>query len=258
MNRIKFTSWNVNGLRSVWQKGFANWLESEDADFVALQETKIQEDLITEEFKNRKGYQSFWHSAKRPGYSGVAVFAKKEPLSVQIGLGIDDIDSEGRVLALEYPKFTLINAYFPNSGRDLSRLPYKQYFCKEMAKFCQKIISKGKHVVLCGDYNIAHEEIDLRNPKSNQKNAGFLPEEREWMKGFLSKEFVDPFRRRNPDPGHYTWWSYRPGVRAKNVGWRIDYHCVNQELDEAVTAVGHQPQVMGSDHCPIYLELKLS
>ncbi len=254
----KFRSWNVNGLRSIWRKGFKSWFESENADFVCLQETKIQEDLITDEHRQLPGYSSYWHSAKRPGYSGVAIYSKHEPLSVQVGLGIEDIDSEGRVLALEFKDYVLMNAYFPNSGRDLARLPYKQYFCKEITRACQAIVGRGKHLILCGDYNVAHQEIDLKNPKTNTQNAGFLPEERAWMGEFLSKDFVDPFRVRHSDPGHYTWWSYRPGIRAKNVGWRIDYHCIDRELDSHVLSVGHQPHILGSDHCPIYLDLKLS
>jgi len=178
------------------------------------------------------------------------------PLSVQTGIGIPEIDDEGRVLVAEYPDFTLVNAYFPNSQREHTRLDYKLEFCKQMFKFLEKMRKKGKHVVLCGDFNIAHNEIDLKNPKSNQKNAGFLPEERAWMTEFLNGGYIDTFRHFEKGPGHYTWWSYRPGVRAKNIGWRLDYFCTNREHEDRLKAARHQPEALGSDHCPVVLDLK--
>jgi exodeoxyribonuclease-3 len=257
-NSMKFLSWNVNGLRSVWQKGFLDWFEREQADFVSLQETKISEEKITHQFRNVSGYQSFWHSAEKPGYSGVAIYSRREPQNVHYGIGDAEIDREGRVLTLEFKDYVLINSYFPNSGRDHERLPFKERFCVKMLEYCKNWVARGRYVILCGDYNIAHQEIDLKNPKSNQNNAGFLPTERAWMTEFLNKGFADPFRLRTLDPGHYTWWSYRPGVREKNVGWRLDYHCVNNELLDRIQAVTHQPNVKGSDHCPIALEVKFS
>lgn len=252
---LRLASWNVNGIRSVAGKGFIKWFESVDADIVSLQETKARQEQLEGHFTEPKGYLPIWHSAEKPGYSGVAIYTRIEPLNVTHGLGSREIDVEGRVLEVEFPQFTLINAYFPNSQREGVRLSYKLKFCARMLERCQELKAKGKNVILCGDYNIAHQEIDLKNPKTNTKNAGFLPEERQWMTQFLSSGFADIFRERNKEPGHYTWWSYRPGVREKNIGWRIDYHCVNEEFRDRVRDVKHLHLVKGSDHCPIVLEI---
>lgn len=263
MPSTKLISWNVNGMRAVLKNGFMKWFEEQAADVVCLQETKARQDQLPEEALHPLGYHSFWHSAEKAGYSGTAIYSKKAPLQVTMGMGIPEIDREGRVLVAEYPTFTLLNAYFPNSQRDHARLGYKLDFCKEMLSYCETLRKKGKHVVLCGDFNIAHREIDLRNPKSNENNAGFLPEERAWMETFVgtsggkkSPGYVDTFRHFNSDPGHYTWWSYRPGVRAKNIGWRLDYFVVNPESRDRLKSCVHQPQVKGSDHCPVRLELR--
>lgn len=263
---MKLLSWNVNGIRSIEKKGFAKWFEDQKADFVCLQETKANPEQVSEYLKNPGGTHSYWSSAQKAGYSGVAVFAKKEPLSVREGLGIADIDSEGRVLTLEYPEFSLINAYFPNSQHSHARLPYKLTFNQAMLAHCEALRKKGKHIILCGDFNVAHTEIDLKNPKTNHENPGFLPEERAWMDAFVASEhserskrpaYIDTFRKFNPGAeGHYTWWSYRPGVRARNVGWRIDYFVTNPEFADRLKAAEHQTQVMGSDHCPVLLQLK--
>ncbi len=253
---MKFRSWNVNGIRAAWGKGFLHWFEDQNADFVALQETKAQVADLDESVIHPKGYGSVWHSAEKKGYSGVAVYYKKEPQAVIHGLGHSEFDCEGRVLQLEYQDFFLMNAYFPNSQRDHARLDYKLKFCNAMQKRCGEIVATGKHVILCGDYNIAHQEIDLKNPKSNQNNAGFLPEERQWMTSFLASGMNDVFRKHWPEPDHYTWWSYRPGVREKNIGWRLDYHCVDDAFVERVKRVEHQPEVSGSDHCPTLLETR--
>lgn len=259
---MRLYSWNVNGIRAAQRNGFLKWFDEYPSDIVCLQETKARRDQLESDFElqkllNPKQFHSFWHSASKAGYSGVAVYSKKEPLSVTEGLGDQEIDSEGRVLILEYPEFVLINAYFPNSQREHTRLPFKLDFCQKMLKKCESFRKKGKNIVLCGDYNIAHTEIDLKNPKSNQKNAGFLPEERAWMDQFLKKGYIDTFRNFHPDePGHYTWWSYRPGVRQKNIGWRLDYFCTNPEFKDRLKAANHLPTVMGSDHCPVQLDLK--
>ena len=253
---MKLVSWNVNGIRSVHTKGFTKWFESEAADVVCVQEIKATPEQLDEGMLHPLKFHSYWHPAQKPGYSGTAIYSKKEPLSVKIGIGVPEIDAEGRILSAEYVDFTLVNAYFPNSQREHTRLDYKLRFCDEMLKYCNKLRKSGKNVVLCGDYNIAHQEIDLRNPKSNQDNAGFLPEERAWMDKFLKAGYADVFREKVSEPHHYTWWSYRPGVRAKNVGWRIDYHCVNEEFRDRVKDTQHQPKVLGSDHCPIVLEVK--
>ena len=253
---MKLISWNVNGIRAVGRAGFLDWLGRENADVVALQEIKAFPEQLEEPLRNPQGYQSIWHPAKKPGYSGVAVYSRVEPISVTHGIGEEEFDFEGRVLQVEFKDFILINSYFPNSQRDHARLDYKLRFCARMLKHTESLRKKGKHVVLCGDFNIAHEEIDLRNPKTNHKNAGFLPEERAWMSQFLKTGYVDAFRKFTPDPDHYTWWSYRPGVREKNIGWRLDYHVVNQELADRLKRAEIHPLVRGSDHCPVLLEIK--
>lgn len=259
---MKLISWNVNGLRSVYRKDFAKWFKSEKADVVCLQEIKVSREQIEgeEELLHPEGYESVWHSAEKAGYSGVLMYLKKEPLEVRTGLGIAEIDREGRWLEVDVKTgagpLTVISSYFPNSQRDHARLDYKLEFCTQAEKRLQKLRSKGKHVLICGDFNIAHKEIDLKNPKSNTKNAGFLPEERAWMDRFIDLGWVDTFRTFEPGPGHYTWWSYRPGVREKNVGWRLDYFFSNPEGADRLKSVIHQPEIMGSDHCPVALTLK--
>jgi exodeoxyribonuclease-3 len=251
-------SWNVNGIRSVSRKGFHEWLLKRSPDILCVQETKAQPDQLTGDILSPEPYRSYWHSAKKKGYSGVVTFSRLEPLHVHYGLGQDMFDDEGRVLTLEFDTYAVINAYFPNSQRHGARLEYKLAFCKAIHAWCQSWIERGKHMILCGDYNIAHCEIDLKNPKSNKKNAGFLPEERAWMSHFLSSGIVDIFRDRHPEePDHYTWWSYRPGIRERNVGWRIDYHCIDTSLASNISEAGHWPEDMGSDHCPVYLNVQV-
>ncbi|MGZ3709245.1 MAG: exodeoxyribonuclease III [Bdellovibrionota bacterium] len=254
---MKLLSWNVNGIRSCGRKTFADWFTTELPDALCVQETKASAEQLDEALLHPAGYHSYWHSAEKPGYSGVAIYSKKEPLRIQSGLGIPEIDREGRVLIAEYNEFTLVNAYFPNSQREHTRLPYKLAFCAEMLKYCNLLKAAGKNVVLCGDLNIAHREIDLKNPKTNVDNAGFLPEERAWMDQFIDREgYVDTFRHFNKEGGNYTWWSYRPGVRAKNIGWRLDYFICNPEFNDRLAAVSHQCAVTGSDHCPVELRIR--
>lgn len=248
-------SWNVNGLRASWNKGLFDFIKKKQPDILCLQEIKIQENQLTDEQKHPLKYHSFWFPAVKPGYSGVAIYSRREPLQVYYGFGFDTADVEGRVLVLEFPQFVLLNAYFPNSQRDHARLGFKIEFNSKLQKFCEKWARKGKNIILCGDYNVAHKEIDLKNPKSNVKTAGFLPEERAWMDQFLAAGFVDSFREFQHAAGHYTWWSYRPGVREKNIGWRIDYHCFNKEFRDRVHGASIFPDVMGSDHCPIEIEV---
>jgi exodeoxyribonuclease-3 len=256
---MKLASWNVNGIRAVEREGkLAKWIAAENADVVCLQEVKAFQEQAAELPFNQHKYEALWHSAQKPGYSGTVVLTKKKPLNVQIGIGIPEIDHEGRVLVVEFKELTLLNCYFPNSQRDSARLEYKLFFCKKLLEFTERLRKKGKHVTICGDFNIAHTEIDLKNPKTNTKNAGFLPEERAWMTEFLKTGYVDTFRKFTPDPGHYSWWSYRPGVREKNVGWRIDYWAVSQELSDRVKSSIIQPKVLGSDHCPVVMELKVA
>jgi len=202
-------------------------------------------------------YKAYWASAKRPGYSGVALYTKTEPLDVR-NLGIEEFDTEGRVLIADYPGFTLICAYFPNSQDQGARLSYKLDFCAAMMGACRKLVSAGRHIVLCGDYNIAHTPIDLARPKENEGNPGYLPEERAWMDRFTSDGFVDTFRNAHPgEGGHYSWWSYRMRAREKNIGWRIDYHCVDEAFINSVKSSIIRPDVEGSDHCPVEIELNV-
>ncbi len=253
---MKLISWNVNGIRAAQSKGFLDWFGAQEADVVCVQETKAQPEQVDLFLKNPSGFHSFWHSAEKPGYSGVAIFSKAEPLSVREGLGDPAIDSEGRVLVAEYPGFTLINAYFPNSQREHARLGYKLEFCRKMLEFCDGLKKAGKNVVLCGDFNIAHLPIDLKNPKQNENNAGYLPQERAWLDDFAKAGYSDAFREFVSEGGHYTWWSYRPGVREKNIGWRLDQFWVNREFVDRLSSIRHQPEVMGSDHCPVVLKLR--
>ncbi len=253
----KIMTWNVNGIRAAQKNGFLKWFADYSSDIVCVQETKARPEQLEEAMLHPEGYHSFWHSAEKPGYSGVAIYSKKEPLEIQYGLGVSEIDREGRVLVLEYPDFSMVNAYFPNSQREGARLGYKLEFCDAMFKFLELRRKKGKSVVLCGDLNIAHRPIDLKNPKSNEKNAGYLPEERAWMDHFIDKSgYIDAFRNFTLDPGHYTWWSYRPGVREKNIGWRLDYFVTNPELKDRLKLCDIHHQQRGSDHCPVRLELK--
>lgn len=253
---MKLISWNVNGIRAVWKKGFLDWFEQQDADVVAIQETKAWQDQLTEEQLHPKKYHSHWFSAQKKGYSSVALYFKKDPLNITNGLGIEEFDAEGRVVNIEYPEFTLVNAYFPNSQDKGKRIDYKVRFCQAMHKHLDQLKAKGKHVILCGDYNIAHKPIDLARPKANEDNAGYLPEERAWMDTYTGAGYLDIFREFNHNPDQYTWWSYRAQARARNVGWRIDYFSCNPELKDRLKSMQHQDQVLGSDHCPIELNLK--
>jgi len=248
-------SWNVNGVRSAAGKGLLQWMKASESDVICLQETKANLDQVGFDVHSAHGYRSEWMSALKPGYSGVATWFRGEPDEVRRGIGGEEFDDEGRVLSIRFGGVWVVNAYFPNSQREGARLPYKLRFCARMEQHLSDLRKGGAHVVLCGDYNIAHQAIDLRNPKQNENNAGYLPEERAWMTRFLGLGFVDAFRRAEPGGGHYTWWSYRPGVRAKNIGWRIDYHCVDQGLAERVRRAWIEPDVTGSDHCPIGIEL---
>jgi exodeoxyribonuclease-3 len=259
---MKLLSWNVNGIRAAAKDGkLAKWMDTQDADIVCVQEVKAFQEQYEESIGGAllagSKYQSHWHSAQKPGYSGTAVFSKKEPLSVKQGIGVPEIDHEGRVLVVEYKEFTLLNCYFPNSQRDSARLDYKLFFCKKFLEYTEALRAAGKQVVICGDLNIAHKAIDLKNPKANEKNAGFLPEERAWMDQYLATGYVDTFRKFTPDPGQYTWWSYRPGIRERNIGWRLDYWLVNQEFSDRVKTSRIQSDVLGSDHCPVELEIRL-
>jgi len=244
-------SWNVNGIRACQKKGFTEWLKETSPDILCIQETKAQKEQLDQDLINIDDYKSYWFSAKRKGYSGTAIFTKEEPLSVE-ALGSHEFDDEGRTIIAHYEKFTLINCYFPNSQSEGVRLGYKLDFCNTILKKCNELVTSGKNIILCGDYNIAHTAIDLKNPKTNEKNPGYLPEEREWMTTFLSSGYSDIFRKQHLDePGYYSWWSYRFKAREKDVGWRIDYLCVNNSFADSVINASIHKFVMGSDHCPV-------
>lgn len=250
-----FISWNVNGIRAAEKKGLFEWINERDADFVCLQETKAQVEQLTDAFIEPVGYKSWFASAEKKGYSGVVTYAKEEPLTVST-LGIEEFDVEGRSIILEYPDYKLINCYFPNSQEAGKRIDYKIRFCDAILDYCNKTVAEGKDVILCGDYNVAHKPIDLANPKRNEKNPGYLPEERGWMDKFIDEGYIDTFRKYCTDPDRYSWWSYRFSARTKNIGWRIDYFCVNASFDDRLKSAEILDHVMGSDHCPVELVIE--
>lgn len=251
---LKFISWNVNGLRAVVGKNFLEAFSSLDADFFSLQETKLQEGQIDLQIP---GYYSYWNYAEKKGYSGTAIFTRHKPLGVSYGLGIEEHDKEGRVITLEYEKFYLVNAYVPNSQDELKRLDYRMKWEDALRSYLMDL-SKKKSVVYCGDLNVAHKEIDLKNPKTNRMNPGFTDEEREKMTALLSSGFTDTFRYLYPDKENiYSWWSYRFRAREKNTGWRIDYFIVSDDLKDKVKEAGIHTEILGSDHCPVSLVLDI-
>ncbi len=245
-------SWNVNGIRAAAKKGLLEWMAGGNFDVICLQETKAQPDQLTEDLLQVPGYTAYWRSAEKKGYSGVVTYTRQRPI-FEAPLGDEQFDSEGRAQILEFPGFVLLNAYFPNSQAAGARLEYKVDFCETLQKKCDGIVASGSHVVVCGDFNVAHKPIDLTNPNANQENPGYLPEERAWMDRFIEAGYVDTFRLFNDQPGQYTWWSYRFAARAKNIGWRIDYHCVDRGLVPAIRGARIHQDVMGSDHCPVSL-----
>ena len=249
-------SWNVNGIRAAQKKGLVDWLRATDPDILALQETKAQPEQLDDELTSPAGYTALFASAEKKGYSGVCVYSKREPERVDL-LGAPEFDGEGRGLIAVYPDFTLVNCYFPNSQPEGARLEYKLAFCDYLFDQLQTRVSRGEQLVVVGDYNIAHTPLDLARPKQNEQNPGYLPEERAWMESFTTGGFSDSFRLFTRDGGHYSWWSYRAGARQKNIGWRIDYACVNDEFREYVSGAKIHPTVMGSDHCPVSIELAL-
>lgn len=253
---MNIISWNVNGIRAVQKKGFIDWVLESNADIICLQETKAQKEQLDDALINIDGYKSYFESAEKKGYSGVAIYTKEEPISVT-NMGVEEFDNEGRVIVAKYEKFTIINGYFPNSQEKGKRLGYKLAFLDALLTYADQLVKNGENVVICGDYNIAHEEIDLARPKQNTENPGFLPEERAWMTKFLERGYVDVWRDFNPTEVKYSWWSYRGRARENNVGWRIDYHCVNKEFLSQVVEADILNDVTGSDHCPVYIKLNV-
>lgn len=254
---MKIISWNINGLRAVVKKGFVDFLDTEKPDIIGLQEIKISDDKKVSEKFDFSNYEEFWNCAKRPGYSGTLILYKTglKVLSQKNGIGIEKFDSEGRVQTIELADFYFVNTYFPNSNNELSRLPYKLDFNQELQKYLKKL-EKKKPVILTGDLNVAHQEIDLTRPKENVGSPGFTLEERNWMSEFLGKGFIDTFRYFYPKKIKYSWWSYRAGARERNVGWRIDYFCVSKKFIKKISDSDILDKVLGSDHAPVILKIK--
>jgi exodeoxyribonuclease III len=258
---MKVISWNVNGIRACAEKGLFDFIKNQSPDVFCLQETKARPEQLKKEFfglsdASGRPYFSFFKSASRPGYSGTAIYSLRQPDAVR-DMGVGEFDAEGRVTIASFGDLDVISAYFPNSQDMGARLDYKLRFCSAMLELCSAIAAAGRHVILSGDYNIAHKPIDLANPKANEGNAGYLPEERAWMDEFTQAGFVDTFRAFCPDPGMYTWWTYRvKGARERNIGWRLDYHCVDPGLMPRVKSSTIMPAVTGSDHCPVAIEIE--
>ena len=250
---MKFISWNVNGLRACVGKDFEKQFKELDADFFCLQETKMQEGQLDLSFD---GYESYWNYAEKKGYSGTAIYTKHKPLAVSYGMGVEEHDHEGRIITLEYEKFFLVTVYTPNSQNELRRLDYRMTWETDFRKFLKGLDAK-KPVIVCGDMNVAHEEIDIKNPKTNRRNAGFTDEEREKMTELLNDGFIDTFRYKYPEQVTYSWWSYRFKAREKNAGWRIDYFLVSQRLKDQIEDAKIHTEIMGSDHCPVEVDLNL-
>jgi exodeoxyribonuclease-3 len=254
---IKLLSWNVNGLRAVFKKGFAQWVRRAAPDILCLQETKARAEQVAGEMGSVTGYRVHFASAQRPGYSGVALFTKEDPLSVTPSFGVSRFDDEGRVLQADYGKFLLFNVYFPNGKASPERLKYKMDFYQAFLAQMKKLLKQGKKMVICGDVNTAHREIDLARPRENSKISGFLPQEREWIDRFLEAGFIDTLRLFDQSPGRYTWWDLISRARERNVGWRIDYFYASENLRKNIKKAYIMPEVMGSDHCPVGLDLEI-
>lgn len=256
--KLRLLSWNVNGIRAVYKKGFVDWFLKESPDVLCLQETKAHPEQLTDNLLNINGYKSYFSSSiVKKGYSGVAIYTKQEPVKVEHGFGIPKFDDEGRIIVADYKDFVLINIYYPNGKMSPERLQYKMEFYDAFLDYADKLVKKGKNLVICGDVNTAHKEIDLARPKENEKISGFLPIEREWMDKFISHGYVDTFRMFNDQPEQYTWWDMQSRARERNVGWRIDYFFVSENFRKNIKNAFIMPEVMGSDHCPVGIELEI-
>lgn len=253
---MKIMTWNINGLRAALGKGALNWVWKHSPDVVCLQEVKARLDQLTNEQRDLLPLEYSWNPAERPGYSGVATFFKKKPLDIQMGFGDPKFDVEGRVISTLYPGFRLFNVYFPNGQRGKDRVDYKLEFYATLLRLCDVFHAKGENIIITGDFNTAHMPIDLKNPKSNEKTSGFLPEEREWVQKYLDHGFVDIYRLLYPERIQYTWWTYISNARARNVGWRLDYYLISKPLVSQVKDVVIHDEILGSDHCPVELILK--
>ena len=253
---MKILSYNVNGIRAALNKGFAAWLKATQADVICLQETKALEEQVDTQFLSELGYHHYWFSAQKKGYSGVAIFTKHKPQHVAYGSGIDHMDYEGRILRVDFEAFSVMSLYLP-SGTNPDRLSYKFKFMDEFREYVDQLKQEHPNIIICGDYNICHQAIDIHDPIRNKTVSGFLPEERAWLDQFLKSGFIDSFRHLNPEPHHYSWWSYRANARNNNKGWRIDYALVSEPLQSSIHKSYLLPQAKHSDHCPVGIELTL-
>jgi exodeoxyribonuclease III len=257
MAKLKLVSWNINGIRAIAKKGFYEWKAEEKPDILCLQETKISADQLTNEIIERKGYKSYFSHAEKRGYSGVGIYSKIEPVSVSDGFGVKKFDSEGRTLVADFGDFVLANIYFPNGSQNEDRLQYKMDFYDAFYKWAKALKKSGKKLIVCGDFNTAHKEIDIARPKENVKVSGFMPMEREWMDKRIKAGYHDTFRLYSQEPHRYSWWHMRSGARERNVGWRIDYFMADEGLENNFQNADILHKVQGSDHCPITLQLKV-
>lgn len=253
---MRLISWNVNGIRAISKKGFLEWFVRESPDILCLQETKCHPDQLTDQLLNIEPYHSFWSAAERKGYSGVVIYTRQKPQEVIEGLGVEKFDHEGRTLIAVYDDFILYNIYYPNGGSGNKRVPFKISFYDAFLKHVNKHKKQGKNIIICGDFNTAHTEMDLARPKANVKNTGFLPEERAWISAFVKNGYVDTFRHLTPDGGHYTWWDYKTRARERDVGWRLDYFFISQNFLPFLKKAFIMKMVLGSDHCPVGIDLQ--
>jgi len=254
---MKILSWNINGIRAADRKGLFDWIQKVSPDILCVQEIKATPDQIPPHLKNTPSYHVFINSAERKGYSGVTTYSKQKPKSVKNGFGMEKFDKEGRIIITEYPEFTLFNIYYPNGKKNQERLDYKLDFYDTFLAYADNLKAEGKNIVVCGDFNTAHKEIDLANPKANEKVSGFLPVERAWIDTFIDHGYIDTFRQFNKEPHQYSWWSNRTGARERNVGWRLDYFFVNKEFMKNIKKAFIMQDVMGSDHCPVGIEIEI-
>lgn len=252
---MKIITYNVNGIRAAMSKGFVEWLQKESPDVICIQEIKANPEQVGVFEFEALGYHHYWYPAQKKGYSGVAIFCKEKPKSVTYGCGIKHYDDEGRILIADFEKYSVMSVYHPSGSSGEERQSFKMQWLSDYQNYIHELRKSKPNLILCGDFNICHKAIDIHNPKSNANTSGFLPEEREWMEGFINSGFVDSFRHLNKEPHHYSWWSYRAGSRAKNLGWRIDYNLVPNHLLDKIKSASIMPNAMHSDHCPVILEL---
>lgn len=256
MKENKILCWNVNGIRAAKGKGFLEWLYKENPDILCIQETKAHPNQLDPKLLQPEGYHTYWNYPERKGYSGVATFTREEPVNIQYGFGVSEFDAEGRVIMAQYPEFVIFNVYFPNGKKDDNRLKYKMDFYEAFLLHVELIRKQEKRIIVCGDFNTAHKEIDLARPKENEKVSGFLPVERAWIDKFVSHGWVDTLRYFNKEPGQYTWWDLKSKARERNVGWRIDYLFTTDSMTPSLSEAFIMPDVTGSDHCPVGIILK--